>query len=113
MIHQSCRHTCTVMVILFVESIIQILLDNHARTDIKNRKKQAPCHVAQNAQIFRIFQTYESAPRLVTERHKSQVRHMLINTNDRMKYHVKHVDIIACSNVKTYTVFERFSMYFK
>ncbi|XP_055997855.1 ankyrin repeat domain-containing protein 27-like isoform X5 [Ostrea edulis] len=54
------------------ESIIRILLDNHARTDIKNRKKQAPCHVAQNAHVNRIFHMYESAPKLLTQKQKSQ-----------------------------------------
>ena len=57
----------------FVESIIQTLLDSNARTDIKNRKKQSPSSIAQNALIQRMFQQYDSMPTIVTERHKSQV----------------------------------------
>ncbi|XP_062614913.1 ankyrin repeat domain-containing protein 27-like [Saccostrea cucullata] len=54
------------------ESIIQILLDSKARTDIKNRKKQTPYNIAQNAHIQRIFQEYELIPTVLTERQKSE-----------------------------------------
>lgn len=54
------------------ESIIQTLLDNNARTDIKNRKKQIPNNVAHNAHIQKMFQQYNSMPLVMPERQKSQ-----------------------------------------
>lgn len=60
-------------IFFFKESIIQTLLDNNARIDIKNRKKQTPCNVAQNAHIQKMFKQYDSMPLVMTGRQKSEV----------------------------------------
>lgn len=66
-----------ILILFFKESIIQTLLDNNARTDIKNRKKQIPNNVAHNAHIQKMFQQYNSMPLVMPERQKSQVRFIL------------------------------------
>ncbi|KAJ8302764.1 LOW QUALITY PROTEIN: hypothetical protein KUTeg_019160 [Tegillarca granosa] len=50
------------------EGIVNVLLENGARTDLKNRKKQTAFSLAQNAKVQQLFYENEKRPRFMTQR---------------------------------------------